>query len=138
MGTPDHARLRSLLAGAHYAQRLRGIDFSGARLDTVRTPDIVWVKRCSFAGADLRHATLDGCHFTLCDMRGVDLRGASLRGASFAGCDLSAAGLRDADLYGASFGSQGRGVTPTRLVGARLDLTSLRSAHVDDDVIWSD
>ncbi|MEV5687387.1 MULTISPECIES: pentapeptide repeat-containing protein [unclassified Streptomyces] len=35
--------------------------------------------RCSFIGADLRHATLDGCSFKFCDFSGADARGASLR-----------------------------------------------------------
>lgn len=129
-----------MLAGAHYAQTLRGVDFGGAPLDTVRTAGLLQVERCRFAGADLRHATLDSCCFYLCDMRGVDLRGASLRGASFAGCDLTGADLRDADLYDVRFGSmgRGRGATPTRLVDARFDVGALRSAEVGDDVVWAD
>jgi uncharacterized protein YjbI with pentapeptide repeats len=33
----------------------------------------LWLERCSFIGADLRHATLDGCH----------LAGASIEDALF-------------------------------------------------------
>ena len=59
--------------------------------------------RKSYAGQDLRQATLDGCLFKMCDFREANLRGASLRGARFAGCDLRGADLRDTDLTGAKF-----------------------------------
>jgi len=58
----------------------------------------------SFAGKDLRQATLDGRFYKMCDFRGADLRGASLRGTHFVGCDLRDADFRWADLTDAEFG----------------------------------
>ena len=66
------------------AWQVRGEDFSDADLTSVAVPGQRWFERCRFAGADLRHATLDRVSFKLCDFSGADLRGASLRGASFA------------------------------------------------------
>ena len=128
--------LRQILATAHDGQTLREIDFSGAALHSVAAPGLLWVDRCRFTQADLRHATLDGCHFKLCDLDGADLRGASLRGATFAGCNLAGADFRGADLFDVSFGvvGVGAGSTPSRLIGARLDEGALRSARFDEGV----
>ncbi len=136
MDTTDDARLRSALAGAGYGGTLRGVDLRGARLASAVAPDLLRLDRCLLAGADLRHATLDGCRFLLCDLTGADLRGASLRGASFAGCDLTGADLRDADLFDASFGSVGvgRGARRTVLDGARFDGAALRSVRFEEGV----
>ena len=100
---------RSALVGAYYGAALRQLDFSKAALSSVSGPKLLWLDRCTFAGADLRFATLDGWHFKLCDLTGANLRGASLRGASFAGCDLTGADLRDTDLTYVRFGSVGVG-----------------------------
>lgn len=100
---------RSALAGASYGTTVRRFDFSKAALSSVSGPKMLRLDRCTFAGADLRHATLDGWHFKLCDLTGVSFRGASLRGAWFAGCDLSGADLRDTDLTDVQFGSVGVG-----------------------------
>lgn len=124
MGNGEHrgGDLRRRLAAAHYGERIRGVDFSSADLVSVSVPDLLWLERCSFTSADLRHATLDHCHFKLCDLRGASLRGASLRGASFVGCDLTGADLRDTDLLNTQFSAVGfgRGATPTHLEGARF------------------
>ncbi|WP_256102511.1 pentapeptide repeat-containing protein [Streptomyces sp. Ncost-T10-10d] len=42
-------------------------------------PEQLWFTRCSFRGADLCQATLNGFRFKLCDLRGANLSGASLR-----------------------------------------------------------
>jgi len=108
---------RSALTSHRYSATVRGLDFSGADLTSVSGPKTLRLDRCTFAHADLRHATLDGWTFKLCDLTGANLRGASLRGASFAGCDLTGADLRDTDLTDVRFGSVGvgRGATATRL-----------------------
>lgn len=128
---------RAILADARYGGRVRGVDFSGAGLDTVAMAGLVFVERCTFVGADLRHATLDRCCFLLCDLRGADLRGAALRGARFSACDLSGADLRGADLYDAEFGcvGAGDGATPTVLVGTRFDRGALRAEAIRDGVV---
>lgn len=115
---------RHRLAGAHYGETIRAVDFSSADLASISTPALLWLERCLFASADLRHATLNGCHFKLCDLRGANLRGASLRGVSFAGCDLTGADLRDTDLLDTHFGAvgAGRGAKPTRLEGAQFSV----------------
>ncbi|MFW2514696.1 pentapeptide repeat-containing protein [Demequina sp. SO4-13] len=74
---------------------LSGLNLSQASLVSVSGPGTLWLDHCTFAGADLRHATLDDWHFKLCDLTSANLRGASLRGTSFAGCDLTGADLRD-------------------------------------------
>jgi len=121
-GAGDKAA-RSALTSAYSGATVRRLDFSGAELTSVSGPRLLWLDRCTFAAADLRHATLDGWHFKLCDLTGANLRGASLRGASFAGCDLTAADLRDTDLTDVWFGSVGvrRGATATRLDGVLCD-----------------
>ncbi|WP_051681650.1 pentapeptide repeat-containing protein [Cellulomonas sp. HZM] len=131
MNDAENARLRSLIVGGR--AKLVRVDFSGARLDTVAARGQLFVKYCSFAGADLRHATLDGVGFGRCDLSGADLRGASLRGARFHGCDLSGADLRGADLHGATFGTGGAGqdARPTTLTGARLDRNGLHGAILE-------
>ena len=88
----------------------------------------LWLDRCSFIGADLRYATLDGCQFKFCDFHDATLRSASMRGAAFAGCDFRNADLRDADLTGTRFGYAQTGtdagrtdLTAALLAGASLD-----------------
>lgn len=98
-----------------------------------------WVTRCSFAGADLRHATLDGSFFTMCDFSKADLRAASLRGASFGGCSFRSADLRDADLNYVRLsrvdtGDPERGITV--FTGAKLDGARLDHAAYDDSTVW--
>ncbi|MBD8059693.1 pentapeptide repeat-containing protein [Cellulomonas sp. JH27-2] len=111
------------MTSAYNGATLRRVDFSRAALASVAGPRLLRLDRCTFAGADLRHATLDGWRFKLCDLTGANLRGASLRGASFAGCDLTGADLRDTDLTDVWFGSVGvrRGATATRLDGVLCD-----------------
>lgn len=99
----------AVLKSAGYGAKVRGLDLSRASLLSVTGPNLLWLERCSFAGADLRHATLDGWHFKLCDLTGANLRGASLRGTGFGGCDLTGADLRDTDLRYATFGPVGVG-----------------------------
>ncbi|GIE77451.1 hypothetical protein Aph02nite_34010 [Actinoplanes philippinensis] len=101
--------------------------------------DLPGATRKSFAGLDLRHATLDRRFFKLCDFRGADLRGASLRGVSFGGCDLREADLRDTDLSYATFGpvrthdpSFGR----TDVTGALWQGAVLRGVTAEDVVGW--
>jgi uncharacterized protein YjbI with pentapeptide repeats len=103
------ARDLTVLVSAGYGAKVRGLDLSHASLLSVSWPRQLWLERCSFASADLRHATLDGWHFKLCDLTGANMRGASLRGTGFAGCDLTGADLRDTDLRYASFGPVGVG-----------------------------
>lgn len=133
VGTGRDRELRRTLTRAHEGQTLRGIDFSEAALDSVAPRGVLRLDRCLFVGTDLRHATLEGCHFKLCDLGRADFRGASLRGASFDGCVLSGADFRGADLFDVSFGSVGvgAGATRTLLDGARFDAGALRSARVD-------
>jgi uncharacterized protein YjbI with pentapeptide repeats len=123
----DADRTRADLAGAPYGLRINGRVFDAVDLSSVLMNQL-WLERCSFIGADLRHATLDGCHFKLCDFRDATLRSASMRGAGFAGCDFRNADLRDTDLAGARFGyvltgtDTGRtDLTGTLLAGASLD-----------------
>lgn len=117
------ASLRALISEAYYGANLRGVDFTGASLVSVSGPKVLFLERCTFAGADLRQATLDKWWLKLCDLRGANLRGASLRGARFVGCDLTGADLRDTDLAYATFSSLGvgEGARETRLVGALFD-----------------
>ncbi|MFF4540238.1 pentapeptide repeat-containing protein [Streptomyces aureus] len=134
MATPSNPRQR-LVALQRYAA-LRRENFSGQDMVLVRPLEVRFT-RCSFAGADLRHATLDGCSFTLCDLSGADLRGASLRGARLAGCDLRGADLRDADLTGAgrvNTGQSAHGLTD--ITGARLGGAILRDVQHDDVIGW--
>lgn len=127
---------REVLANTYYSQTLRGLDFGGSALVSVATPGLLFIVRCRFTEADLRHATLDHCHFRLCDFTRADLRSASLRGASFAGCDLTDTDLRGADLFDSQFRTVGvgPGSTPTRLDGARFDAGALRSARFGEGV----
>jgi uncharacterized protein YjbI with pentapeptide repeats len=111
--------------------------FDGGDLASVSLQ--LWFTRCSFRGADLRHATLDGCHFKLCDLRGANLRGASLRGISLAGCDLTGADLREADLTAARFGQVLTGIPPhglTNATGIKLDNAILRDLKLDQVIGW--
>ena len=99
----------------------------------------VWHERESFAGRDLRQATLDGHHYKMCDFSGANLRGASLRGTSFSFCDLRRADLRGADLTDATFGrvlthdpSGGR----TDVTGACFEGAILRRTAFDAVLGW--
>ena len=114
---------RRVLTSAGYGATLRGLDFSHAELSSAAGPSVLWLDRCSFAGADLRQATLDGWSLKLCDLSGANLRGASLRGTWFSGCDLTGADLRDTDLTGVEFGrvGVGEGVRETLVDGALVD-----------------
>ncbi|MGV9426648.1 pentapeptide repeat-containing protein [Streptomyces sp. NPDC003656] len=127
---------RERLASRRKYEVLHGERFDGDDLASVCLRELR-LTRCSFRGADLRHATLDGCGFKLCDFHGADLRGASLRGVSFAGCDLTGADLRGADLTGAHFGRVLTGTPPhglTDITGARLDHAVLRDLPLDQVV----
>ncbi|WP_433191346.1 pentapeptide repeat-containing protein [Actinoallomurus sp. CA-150999] len=112
--------------------------FDGQDLASVRTQRL-WFARCSFVGADLRHATLDGCSFKMCDFRGADLRGASLRGVSLAGCDLRDADLHDADLTASRLGYVNTGSHPyglTDVTGANFANARLHDLQVDRVIGW--
>ena len=121
---------RAVLSNAFLGATISRLDFSDAELVLVSGPALLWLDRCSFSGADLRHANLDKWHFNLCDLRGANLRGASLRGAWFAGCDLTGADLRDTDLAYAFFGSMGvgEGEIETRLDNTLGDPAALRTS----------
>jgi uncharacterized protein YjbI with pentapeptide repeats len=87
--------------------------FDGLSLSSVRFAEDGWFDRCSFVGADLRQATLDGAHFKMCTFRGADLRGASLRSVRLGGCDLRDARLQRADLTDAVL----TGLVAERVIG---------------------
>lgn len=112
-----------MLAAARYSQTLRRLSFDGLQLVSLRLADLLRLDRCSFVGADLRQAALDGARFKMCDLRNADLRGASLRRVSFGACDLRGADLRGADLTGVRFGSVNTGddTGGTVLAGAVFD-----------------
>lgn len=129
--------LRRRLSTAHYGQSLRGVDFSDADLSSVATAGFPRLDRCSFRGADLRQATLDGSSFKLCDLSGANLRNASLRGVRFSGCDLTGADLRDADLHDIHLAAVGvgRGAIPNRLKGALFTPGALVVGEEDPDAV---
>lgn len=112
--------------------RLKALSFDGLDLVSLRLPAQLWVDRCTFIGADLRQATLDGAYFKMCDFSQADLRGASLRGTHFGACDFSGADLRGADLHGTSFGSVNTGDDSGRtvLTAARVDEGQLDGAII--------
>lgn len=137
MATSLNARQRFTAFRPHSV--VTGEDFSGQDLVSVRASGRLRFSRCSFAGADLRHAALDGCSFMFCDLIGADLRGASLRWVNLSGCDLQSADLRDADLTGARLGSVNTGRPPhglTNTTGARLDRAVLRNIQVTGTIGW--
>ncbi|MCX4680769.1 pentapeptide repeat-containing protein [Streptomyces sp. NBC_01433] len=136
MTTPLTARQR--LAALHRYAAVNGEDFTGQNLASARTLQLRFT-RCSFMGADLRHATLDGCWFKFCDFSGADLRGASLREVSLAGCDLRGADLRDTDLTDTRLGSVNTGMPPlglTDVTGARFEGASLRNVQAEGVIGW--
>ncbi|CAM5609648.1 Pentapeptide repeat-containing protein OS=Streptomyces cyaneofuscatus OX=66883 GN=G3I52_13415 PE=4 SV=1 [Streptomyces cyaneofuscatus] len=136
MTTPLTAHQR--LSELHRYAAVSGEDFTHQNLASTRTNQLRFA-RCSFAGADLRHATLEGCWFKFCDFTGADLRGASLRGAVLAGCNLRDADLRDTDLTGARLSSVNTGIPrlgPTDITGARFEGTTLRNVQADAVVGW--
>ena len=137
MATSPSARQR--FTALRYPSVVTGEDFAGQDLVSVRASGWLRFSRCSFAGADLRHAALDGCSFMFCDLSGADLRGASLRWVSLSGCDLHAADLRDADLTGARLGRVNTGRPPhglTDATGARFERAVLRDVQVDGAIGW--
>ena len=111
--------------------------FDGADLASVRCP-VLWLRHCSFRNADLRQATLNGCHFMFCDLRGADLSGASLRGASFSGCYLRGADLSNTDLSWARFGYLNTGTAAglTDVTGAIFDGAVVRRTEVRRVIGW--
>lgn len=136
MTTPLNARHR--LATLPRYTTLNGEDFTGQVLASARPSELRFT-RCSFAGVDLRQATLDGCSFKFCDLSGADLRGASLRGVWLSGCDLRDADLRDADLTEVEFGRVNSGRSPyglTDVTGVRLKGAVLRNVQLDDVIGW--
>jgi uncharacterized protein YjbI with pentapeptide repeats len=136
VNTPLNAKQR--LAALPRYTALNGEDFTGQELASVRPSELRFT-RCSFAGVDLRQATLDSCSFRLCDLRGADLRGASLRGAVLSGCDLRDADLRNADLTDAKFGGVNSGRPPlglTNVTGIRIQGAILRNVQLDDVIGW--
>ena len=123
------------LSDAFYGANIRDENFDSVDLNSLSL-NRLWLDRCTFVGTDLRHATLDGCHFKLCDFRNANFRGASVRHATFSGCDLRDADLRDTDLTGASFGSVNTGTEAgrTNLTDACLDGATLRDAQFENVV----
>ncbi|MCL8251145.1 pentapeptide repeat-containing protein [Aeromicrobium fastidiosum] len=106
--------------------RAERLSFAGLGAGDV-DPEVRWFDRCDFAGADLRHATFDGCHFRLCSFVKANLVAASFRGATFAGCHFTDANLSFADLTATTFTyvntgtDQGRTVLEgVRVEGAKL------------------
>jgi len=137
MATSLSARER--FTALRYPSVVTGEDFAGQDLVSARASGRLRFSRCSFAGADLRHAALDGCSFTFCDLSGADLRGASLRGVRLSGCDLCAADLRDADLTGARLGRVNTGRPPhglSNVTGARFERAVLRDVQADGAIGW--
>jgi uncharacterized protein YjbI with pentapeptide repeats len=124
----DESEARQVLTsvGSRYVRRHR---FDNQSLISVVVDRAAWFERCTFVGAALRLATLDGVHFKMCDFRGAQMRGASLRGVWFAGCDLRDTDLRDADLTGAHFGYVNTGKDDI----GRTDLTGATLAGADTD-----
>ncbi len=93
----------------------------------------------SFAGKDLRQATLDGRCYKMCDFRGADLRGASLRGTHFMGCDLRDADFRGADLTDAEFGyvmTHDPNYGLTNVTGVNWQGSCLKRVKVDRVIGW--
>ncbi|MGW3338627.1 pentapeptide repeat-containing protein [Streptomyces sp. NPDC001009] len=136
MTTSPTARQR--LAALHRHAAVNREDFTGQNLASTHTSRLRFT-HCSFIGADLRHATLEGCWFKFCDLSGADLRGASLREVSLAGCDLRGADLRDTDLTGARLGSVNTGMPPfglTDVTGARFDGATLRNVQAEGVIGW--
>ncbi|MER5327174.1 pentapeptide repeat-containing protein [Streptosporangium roseum] len=129
---------QTLSALSRYTTVTRQV-FDGRDLTSLQAMHLRF-ERCSFSGADFRHATLDGCSFLLCDLRGADLRGASLRGVSWAGCDLRDADLRDADLTSGRFGLVNTGAPPhglTDVTGAKFDDAITRDLQIDQVIGWA-
>ncbi|MGY5036540.1 pentapeptide repeat-containing protein [Streptomyces sp. 900116325] len=112
---------------------LQGESFDVDDLASVRLQQL-WFTRCSFRGADLRQATLDGCRFKLCDLHGTNLSGASLRGVFLAGCDLTGADLRGADLSGAQLGQVLSGTLP---YGMRSRISTEHDCLISAGQAWS-
>lgn len=134
---PDERRAR--ISDAGYGHRFRGEVFDAAQLISVNGPELLWFSRCSFIGADLRQATLDGWFFLRCDFRRADLRGASLRHVRLTSCDLRDADLRSADLSSAEFSQANTGDPATSamlLDGARWDGAILDDVLVDPGIEW--
>lgn len=135
----DEAPSKQMLSAlARYTTVTRQM-FDGQDLTSLRALNL-WFNRCSFATADLRQATLDGCSFKLCDLRGADLRGASLRGVNWSGCDLRDADLRDTDLTAGQFGLVNTGAPPhglTNVTGARFGNAITRDLKVDQVIGWA-
>jgi uncharacterized protein YjbI with pentapeptide repeats len=130
--------VRADLASLRRYSTVQRESFDGGDLVSVRVQPLSFT-RCSFRGADLRHATLDGCHFKLCDLREVKLSGASMRGVIMAGCDLTGADLRAVDLTGARFGRVLTGAPPHGLTNAtnvRLEGAVLRDLQLDQVIGW--
>ncbi|MEV4254395.1 pentapeptide repeat-containing protein [Spirillospora sp. NPDC049652] len=120
-----------------YSEVIRQV-FDGRDLTTLRTRQLRF-ERCSFVGADLRHAMLDGCFFKMCDLREANLRGASLRGVRLAGCGLQGADLRDADLTDAQLGLVNTGVHPygqSDVTGADLTGATITGLRADQVIGW--
>ncbi|MGW5782112.1 pentapeptide repeat-containing protein [Streptomyces sp. NPDC003863] len=129
---------RQQLAALHSYAVVNHEDFTDQNLASTRTSQLRFT-HCSFIGADLRHATLDGSSFKFCDFTGADLRGASLREVSLAGCDLRGADLRDTDLTGARLESVNTGMPPlglTDVTGARFEGATLRNVQAEDVIGW--
>jgi Pentapeptide repeats (8 copies) len=107
-----------MLRGLSYGASVNRQVFDGQDLMSVRTQRL-WSDHCSFVGADLRHATLDGCSFKICDFRDTD--------------------LRDADLTGGRLGYVNTGAHPyglTDITGAKFDNAVLGDLQVDQVVGW--
>lgn len=137
-----------------------GADFSGARLDKATFVNVrgdrarfegadlrraVFALGCSFAGADLRGARLDGCNLSGAVLRGADLSRAALDGGNLSACDMqgaklyrvvargarfSGADLRDADLTSANL--MRATFHETRLAGATFKGANLFRADFDE------
>jgi uncharacterized protein YjbI with pentapeptide repeats len=132
MATP-----REFLGAQRRYGRVADQVFDRADLVSVCCPQL-WVRHCSFRNTDLRHATLDGCHFMFCDLRGADLREASLRRASFTGCYLRGTDLSDTDLSWARFGyvNTGRPNGLTDVTGANFTGAVVREIEARRVIGW--
>jgi len=104
--------------------RLHGADASGANFQNADLRGLRGDDGCNLAGADFKHANLDGVVIEFGSLRGADLRYASMRRALLTGTDLGQSDLSRADLERTS-------LADANLAGARLLQTNLRYACLE-------
>jgi uncharacterized protein YjbI with pentapeptide repeats len=118
------------LQGADFTQaqlaevRLHAADASAAVFHRAEARGLRADDGAVFAGADFRHADVDGCVLELADLRSCDFRYARLGRALLNGANLTEADLSRADLSAAS-------LSDAVLVKARLLQCNLKKASLD-------